>query len=196
MRRKYSGLGRDSYSGMASPRKTGRLPFSYQEIEYLENSGTQYIDTGVVIGNGFRIAVDIALDASKLPNASRRLAILGVYYGEINNIHSRMYLAGTSANLLYYGVIDKYSGGNISDTTSGTLIQPFSDNVKYPIDFQIKSGNSYFTFDNTLLASSRTVFNFNIGKQLLLFASNSGDTPVISPCTRFYNARIYDKIIY
>lgn len=36
---------------MYAPKKKGRLPSAYQEVEYIESTGTQYIDTGCLIKN-------------------------------------------------------------------------------------------------------------------------------------------------
>ena len=32
---------------MHNPKKSSRLPSEYQEVEYIESTGTQYIDTGL-----------------------------------------------------------------------------------------------------------------------------------------------------
>lgn len=39
-----------------------QLPTEYQEVEYIESSGTQYIDTGVVATSGFEIDIKINID--------------------------------------------------------------------------------------------------------------------------------------
>ena len=38
---------------------TSRLPSNYQEVEYIQSSGTQYIDTGVAATSGFEIDIKI-----------------------------------------------------------------------------------------------------------------------------------------
>ena len=39
-----------------------QLPTEYQEVEYIQSSGTQYIDTGVVATSGFEIDIKINID--------------------------------------------------------------------------------------------------------------------------------------
>lgn len=39
-----------------------QLPIEYQEVEYIQSSGTQYIDTGVVATSGFEIDIKINID--------------------------------------------------------------------------------------------------------------------------------------
>lgn len=44
--------------------ETARLPAEYQEVEYIQSSGTQYVDTGVVATNGFEMETKIAITAT------------------------------------------------------------------------------------------------------------------------------------
>lgn len=46
--------------------KKARLPIEYQEVEYLESTGEQYIDTGVQIDNGYTIRIDIEFTSFSL----------------------------------------------------------------------------------------------------------------------------------
>lgn len=41
-----------------------RLPVEYQEVEYIESNGTQYIDTGIVLNNGCVITLDFLIAES------------------------------------------------------------------------------------------------------------------------------------
>lgn len=41
-----------------------RLPVEYQEVEYIESTGTQYIDTGIVLNNGCVITLDFLIAES------------------------------------------------------------------------------------------------------------------------------------
>lgn len=43
--------------------KTGGLPTGYQQVEYIESSGTQYIDTGVIGKTGLRIVTEMGYTA-------------------------------------------------------------------------------------------------------------------------------------
>lgn len=40
-------------------KSTSRLPAEYQEVEYIESTGTQYIDTGVIGKSGIRILAEM-----------------------------------------------------------------------------------------------------------------------------------------
>lgn len=46
-------------------KRTG-LPAEYQEVEYLESTGTQYIDTGMVLNNGCVITLDFLIAESSV----------------------------------------------------------------------------------------------------------------------------------
>lgn len=39
-----------------------RIPAEYQEVEYIESTGTQYIDTGTVLNNGCTITIDFSIE--------------------------------------------------------------------------------------------------------------------------------------
>lgn len=41
--------------------ETARLPKEYQEVEYIQSSGTQYIDTGFVPNNNTRVVMDLTV---------------------------------------------------------------------------------------------------------------------------------------
>ena len=43
-----------------------RLPKEYQEVEYIESTGTQYIDTGIVLNNGCVITLDFLIAESSV----------------------------------------------------------------------------------------------------------------------------------
>lgn len=43
-----------------------RLPVEYQEVEYLESTGTQYIDTGIALNNGCAITLDFLIAESSV----------------------------------------------------------------------------------------------------------------------------------
>lgn len=40
----------------------GRLPSAYQEVEYIESTGTQYIETGVIAASGMQIEGDLCFN--------------------------------------------------------------------------------------------------------------------------------------
>ena len=43
-----------------------RLPGDYQEVEYIESTGTQYIDTGIALNNGYVITLDFLIAESSV----------------------------------------------------------------------------------------------------------------------------------
>lgn len=42
---------------------SSRLPDGYTEVQYIQSTGTQYVDTGISAPNGFRILCDVELDS-------------------------------------------------------------------------------------------------------------------------------------
>ena len=58
------------------------VPDGYTQLEYIESTGTQYIDTGLSMPNGFRVVGDIKItDLSKPGNViGAQKYTNGVYY--------------------------------------------------------------------------------------------------------------------
>ena len=51
-------------SAWVAQAKPSRLPAGYQEVEYIESTGTQYIDTGVGINQNSKWMVDVSFDSA------------------------------------------------------------------------------------------------------------------------------------
>ena len=95
--------------------KNAELPQEYQEVEYIESSGTQYIDTGVSITND--IKVDIAISFNQLGSGSNENIICS--NGNYGN--DRFLLLTSSKSLMWFG--------NIKTITTDLVI-----NTKYDIE--------------------------------------------------------------
>lgn len=67
-----------------------RLPFPYQEVEYLESSGVQYIDTGVKASSGMRIETEVEI----FDNISDQM----FFFGEARDSAEDSYAIGVKAN--------------------------------------------------------------------------------------------------
>ena len=87
-------------------RTSARLPAEYQEVEYLESTGTQYIDTGYpIVSNQFTVVAKLTSLATP-------------YMGVIDNMGGfhRVYTAeSSSAVLIYLGSSKTFSGSNTYD---------------------------------------------------------------------------------
>ena len=87
-----------------------QLPTEYQEVEYIESSGTQYIDTGVVATSGFEIDIKINIDT-----------VTGVmapilYAHEPSEPYKRNFIAYTSSKKMEIDAGDKITQTSVTLT--------------------------------------------------------------------------------
>lgn len=108
-------------------KSTSRLPAEYQEVEYIESTGTQYIDTGVVGKKGIHILTEMGwrtlsnqLFGSRKSSGATRFFV--TYYG----------------NRIDFG----YGGDTLSD------VSPQAGQI-YEIDFDVTGGTYNFGVDGS-----------------------------------------------
>ena len=145
------------------------LPSEYTEVDYIEGTGTQYIDTGVVAKT--TTTYDLYASFPELPSATR--GIIGVLetgsFGRWN-----LYLSGNG----YISV--GYSGSYYNSTVIPTL------NTKYhlvqtPTEFKI-GNNSIVQYTVTSASSSSNVYIYK--------RNYTSDTTCVK--MKLYSCKIYD----
>lgn len=55
---------------------TSRLPTGYQEVEYIQSSGTQYVDTGLSLTSGFQLDISFSYEDE---NTKKSLGVFGAH---------------------------------------------------------------------------------------------------------------------
>ena len=111
-----------------------RLPGTYTELEYLESTGTQFVDTNFSSPNGFKAQLGLYFDTvgySFLMGSHNNSMPWGRNYLKLD--HNNY-----SGTLLYYsvGAGDFWVGTNV--------VRP---NTKYDIEFSTVKNNTFFTGD-------------------------------------------------
>ena len=116
----------------SSPATIGRLPDGYTEVEYIQSTGTQYLDTGISAPTGFSCEITIAFD-----QIGQMKGIIGSH--DVAAPYNRNYLAITVSNGWEIGAFDNatYGAGQI---TQGT---------KYDVKFCNVSGNIELVINGT-----------------------------------------------
>ena len=160
----------------------GRLPVGYQEVEYLQSSGTQYIDTGLTATFGSDYEYD--LDFMLLDSSSH-------YAGGI------MY---TSGSFLYNWLNFTSGGGSASQefrfyygnaqvpTSYGLTTQTTSANERYNVRFLGKNKPAYI--NNSVITSSIGAgYGSDTNKNPYLFGINGS-----SGVTNRGSVRIYEYV--
>lgn len=108
-------------------KSTSRLPSEYQEVEYIESTGTQYIDTGIVGKNGIRILAEMGW-----------ATLSGSLFGSRKTSGATRFFVTYYANRIDFG----YGGDTVSD------VSPQAGQI-YEIDFDVTGGTYNFGVDGT-----------------------------------------------
>ena len=145
------------------------LPSQYQQVEYIESTGTQYIDTGVIPKATLNGEFDL-------------MSIDGGYpFGSTNG-----------QNIDYWGMNFNKGNGTFQlyfGTGSYPLVSSWQINMRYKISII----NKKFYCDNNFLydfSQTSNGFNFNTNKSIYLFGLNYNG--VAYSKFRFYAAKFYD----
>ena len=85
-----------------------QLPTEYQEVEYIQSSGTQYIDTGVVATSGFEIDIKINIDT-----VTGSMAPI-LYAHEPSEPYKRNFIAYTSSKKMEIDAGDKITQTSVT----------------------------------------------------------------------------------
>lgn len=97
-----------------------RLPLAYQEVEYIESTGKQYIDTGIKLTNNYSVTIDYQI--TSIPKSGERKGLFGgleanvARYGSLVSPTTRMLEFG-------YGVGNTYYQTAIPDTNRHVIEQ-------------------------------------------------------------------------
>jgi len=147
---------------------SSRLPDGYTELEYIQSSGTQYIDTGFAPNQNTRVVCDVIF------------AITTTAYWLFG---SRTTNTKNTYNFLTWE--SKYRSDY--NTSTDELISTIPSG-RFVVD---KNGN-VTSFDGTVMKTT-TAGTFQCDYNLFLFANNNAGT-VQGPCTAtLYSCQIYDN---
>ena len=161
---------------------TPRLPNEYQEVEYIESTGTQYIDTGVAPTNKTNIKLDIEFISGEsnkwIPLIAERTKV-SAYSG-----YSAMFGIWINSNTkeIALNYADTDTAGITGTNGSGRHVYSNTENKFY--------------LDNTLIKTLSTS-SFTSALNLYIFALNElfiGSTKIETRnCTaKLYELKIYD----
>lgn len=161
-----------------------RLPKEYQEVEYIESTGTQYIDTGVKSTNRTNIKLDIEFISGEssryIPLLAHRRQVIDTEYENMFGI----WVNQTSKKIaIIYGTTDT---GEIAETNGNGRHIYYNESNKFYLDNTL-----IYTFDESSFESSINLYVFAINENKV-----SGSQYVNNVETRNNNLRLYEFIIY
>lgn len=153
---------------------TSRLPSEYQEVKYIESTGLQYIDTGIVPNSTTRVVLSVAMTDLSFCN--------------FNGWGSR-----SSAEAFFFG-IDKNNtsfSATISANWSRTNFPTLADNKKHIFDVS----NNAIMLDGVSYGTGNIGDTASEGETLYLFAFHTGylnnDVYYVCGKERIYSCEIY-----
>jgi hypothetical protein len=144
--------------------KERALPEGYTELEYLESTGTQYIDTGVVGKNNIRAETDVIF--TSIPNDG---CLLGSRTG-----NNRIYLF-----YIYPGKFNLGYGNNYTSTTVPVA------NQKYNLKVKLNAGEQNLLIDDASILTQNISTTMDSTVNLYLFCNNYGSA------SYYVNAKVY-----
>ena len=157
------------YPSVGTLTKGPELAKPLKFVEYVESTGSQYVDTGVVGRYGTAVEADYAgWDANM------------VLFGTHNNgCHFLAYRYGNNFRFIY----------NNSSTYTGTT---FGDDVRRRVIGEVtRDGTMNVTIDGTKTKTASSLGQYNTSLNMYLFAGNSGGNPGWQSKTKLYGCRIW-----
>ncbi len=151
---------------------TGWKLASYRPIEYLESTGTQYIDTGYIPNNLTGIEI-------KIQNTKNDLSAENIFFGSGESAHSKsfeLYIWGGTLQFIYSGVTAQSLPG-----ANPFTVNWYGRNVQYAYN----NNDTYF-----VLSSNNN--DFISPYNMCLFADKRPTNVNIGFC-RIYYCKIYDN---
>ena len=146
----------------------------YCEVEYLESTGTQYIDTGIVAKSGLSSVLNFEYTA-----LSGTASMLDARSG-----NNRFYLCHTgkpsTTFFFYYGY-----GSAVQSSMTPTV------NTRYLVETSLAVGSQSMKVNGTTIASGSSSITYNLGANLYLFGMNY-NTPQYLTSAKLYRCKIID----
>lgn len=140
------------------------------ELEYLESTGTQYINTGII--NNSSVIIDMKMSASGT----------NCLHGSEYTYQYRFKWGADGNGRIYYGYQNNH--------TSGVTFQ-----LNQPCTYHLKQGEQYVKDyqGNTILSSSETLSTYSTNPIMLFKCYSGSDWVNTSGTTRIYSCKIYNN---
>lgn len=150
------------------------VPAEYTQLEYIESSGIQYIDTGISAQDGFKAVIDWEF---KTLNEFANIIGAG---GENSSTYN--FLCIGSPNDYFW----QLGAGNYKNSSVKVMA-----NTRYNIDISTVTGYSYLKIGDVTLITSETT-NARSGGKLFIFALNNGVAKYFSSA-KMYSCKIINN---
>lgn len=147
------------------------VPTGYTQLEYIESSGTQYIDTGISAPNGFKAVIDW-----EFKSLNQYANVIGADNGS------------STFNLLCVGSPSSYywqlGAGDTKDSSAKSAV-----NTRYNINVSTERSSAYIEVNNESLLTL-TNSNTRTAKDLFIFAENEKGIAKYFSSAKMYSCKI------
>lgn len=150
------------------------LPDDYAQLEYIESTGTQYIDTGFGSTAGWKS--ELGWKFTKEPSSEQDI-IAAVY--QSGSTYWREYVIAKN---------NQWALGHYSNSAYSGSVKA---NVKYDIEASTVSGNGYLNINGSQIFKYTTTFNAHTAHNVYVFAMNYKSAEGFAT-GRLYYLRLYD----
>lgn len=151
---------------------------SYTRLEYLQSTGSQYIDTGIAAKSGTKARIDFSL--TSIPSDG------GILAARNGTGDTRFYLAYYYGGLIYgYGVLSSAAGS-------------LSANTRYVLESTLEEDNQYvgcapYAGGTKISRSGAESTTYNYAKTLHLFGANNAGNSAYRVSMKLYGCKIWQK---
>ena len=156
----------------------------YVPIEYLESTGTQYIDTGTTVSTDYTFVIKMAWT---------RIEEVTTFFGSKEN---QIWTNGRYLGVTYYSNNKTFYSRARTETAFGVEPTLFSPIVNIVNNILFKPSSCKFAFNNVEYVCggiSQTADVFTTANNLYIFATNQAGTAAQFDYVRLYNFRIYNS---
>lgn len=184
----------DNYGELPEPTREGYefkgwslLADEYQEVEYIESTGSQYINTGVLSDNN-NLKFEIKYAMTALPDIKKYVGIFGAYNSESANATRLIYYGGKSeGGEKVYSYFNSLASAANSDSTPRSINTIYTETLERNGNTITYTSNAFTGVREKQNLASGTSYSGNIA----IFSQNvSGSIPA---SMKLYYFKIYDN---
>ena len=163
----YAGDFIGNTSLVAGPIPGQELPYGVTAVEWLESTGTQYIDTGVI------------------PTADTRFVVDGTISSTVQGHHGIITIVDSKLCRFHMGNAGSAFGFGIGEVLKTTIRQ---DDNRHTLEMR---GNGVAVLDSIEYEVSDGIVNANY--PIFIYARNSSGTPATNVIGKVYSSQIYES---
>lgn len=146
----YDIVGKQFYTNSGTGNFEVPYPYGYQQVEYIQGTGSQFLDTGVASGND-GLKIDIEYAPTSLAGEYR--TVIGAYSSESSN---------TTRILQYYGAYTLFNLNTAASGGTSSTGAALTVNKVYTCHLEKSGFTSNGTFYPRTLSAKGTAFTGNI----------------------------------